>query len=34
VLGGIVEKLTHGTIENAFRTRIAIPLQLTDSTFA
>jgi CubicO group peptidase (beta-lactamase class C family) len=34
VLGGIVEKLTHGTIENAFRARIAIPLQLTDSTFA
>ncbi|MEA2438087.1 MAG: D-alanyl-D-alanine carboxypeptidase [Thermoleophilaceae bacterium] len=34
VLGGIVEKLTHGTVEHAFRTRIVGPLQLTDSTFA
>jgi D-alanyl-D-alanine carboxypeptidase len=34
VLGGIVEKLTHGTIEQAFHSRIAAPLGLTDSTFA
>src|SRR5439155_4062564 len=34
VLGGIVEKVTHGTIEHAFQTRIAGPLGLTNSTFA
>ena len=34
VLGGIVEKLTKGTVEHAFRTRIASPLGLTDSSFA
>jgi D-alanyl-D-alanine carboxypeptidase len=33
LLGGIVEKLTHGTIEHAFRARIAGPLHLADSTF-
>src|SRR5207247_46142 len=31
VLGGIVEKVTHGTIEHAFQTRIAGPLGLTNS---
>jgi D-alanyl-D-alanine carboxypeptidase len=33
VLGGIVEKLTHLSIERAFRTRIAGPLGLQNSTF-
>jgi D-alanyl-D-alanine carboxypeptidase len=33
VLGGVIEKVTHDTIEHAFRTRIAGPLGLKDSTF-
>jgi D-alanyl-D-alanine carboxypeptidase len=34
VLGGILEKVTHWTIEHLFRARIANPLGLSSSTFA
>lgn len=33
VLGGVIEKASRGTIERAFRARIAGPLRLADSTF-
>jgi D-alanyl-D-alanine carboxypeptidase len=33
VLGGLIEKLTRGTIERAFRARIAARLRLAGSTF-
>jgi D-alanyl-D-alanine carboxypeptidase len=33
VLGGVIEKVTHGTLEHAFRTRIAGPLHLASATF-
>ena len=33
VLGGVIEKVTRGTIEHAFRTRIGDPLRLATSTF-
>src|SRR3954451_6396221 len=33
VLGGVIEKVTHGTLERAFRTRIGGPLHLSATTF-
>jgi D-alanyl-D-alanine carboxypeptidase len=34
VLGGILEKVTHKSVESLFRARIAVPLGLENSTFA
>jgi D-alanyl-D-alanine carboxypeptidase len=33
VLGGILEKVTHGTVEHAFRARVGRPARLASSTF-